>query len=358
MAIQGDQIVSRCDELGFALAGVCKAEPSDHADEMRDWLARGEHGSMGYLANNVELRLDPRVMALEVRSIIMVADQYAARPTGESTATDQERDDPPLIGRIARYAQGRDYHVVIKKRLHALCDELREVYPEAMFRVFVDTAPVLEREHAARAGLGWIGKHTLLIHPKLGSWTLLGGVLTSLDITPPENQRPVADHCGACTRCIDACPTGAISPFAVNASRCVSYLTIENREPIDPQLQGAIGDWIFGCDICQEVCPHNSPRETGFDAGEPNKTYESARTGFDLLSVLNWTEDDRRRQFQTSALKRATLAMMQRNAIIALAGAAAGQPSQMLRNRLNELSNGKSVPELVRQAARNALAGR
>src|SRR5262249_20142541 len=140
-------------------------------------------------------------------------------------------------------------------------DSLRERFPAEQFRAFVDTAPVMEREHAARAGLGWIGKHTLIIHPRLGSYMLLGGVLTTMDIPAPAAQRRVTDHCGTCTRCIDACPTAAITPYSVDATRCISYLTIEHRGEIDPALHEGIGDWLFGCDVCQEVCPHNGGRD-------------------------------------------------------------------------------------------------
>ncbi len=329
MAIAANDIIARCLEFDFALAGVCDAHPSAHQQAFKDWIERGEHGSMEYLARNVELRLDPTVMMPGAKSIIMVADQYATRGETDSQrqsgvaqfselCAGRELNQNPPIGRIARYAQGRDYHVVMKKRLHRLCDELQAEFPDETFRAFVDTAPVLEREHAARAGLGWIGKHTLLINPKRGSWLLLGGILTTLDIDHSTIE-PVTDHCGACTRCIDACPTDAITPYSVNASRCISYLTIERREPIDPQFNEPIGDWLFGCDICQEVCPHNSPRAESIDVGEANAAYESRHSSFDLLEVLNWDEDDRRRAFQTSALKRATLDMFKRNAAIALA---------------------------------------
>lgn len=331
MAIGADDILTRCRELGFALAGVCDARAGDFQQEYRDWISRAEHGSMAYLERNIDMRLDPTIMMPGARSIIMVADQYAERndrSTKENggTGVPPVRYEPPA-GRIARYAQGRDYHVVMKKRLHALCDALRAEHPDHQFRAFVDTAPVLEREHGARAGLGWIGKHTLLIHPRLGSWLLLGGVLTTLDIDASSTE-PVPDHCGGCTRCIDACPTDAISPYSVNASRCISYLTIERREPIDPAFHEAIGDWIFGCDICQEVCPHNSARPPSVDTGEAHVAYEPRRTAFDLLEVLGWTEEDRRSAFQSSALKRATLDMFKRNAAIALKNQrAAANPS-------------------------------
>jgi len=176
----------------------------------------------------------------------------------------------------------------------------------------------MEREHALRAGLGWIGKHTLLINPRLGSWMFLGGIAMSLDAAAPPEQEAVTDHCGTCTRCIDACPTDAIEPYSVDARRCISYLTIEHREGIDPDLAGKVGDWIFGCDICQEVCPHNSPRPAGAELSEAGvrEEYRSDRSSFSLLEVLGWDEDDRRARLRGSAMKRAKLGMFKRNATI------------------------------------------
>lgn len=273
---------------------------------MREWLAKGRHGSMGYLAEHADLKADPSRLLEGARCAIMVADLYATR--------DGEADEiPDGHGRIARYARGGDYHKIMKKRLHALCDELAERWPEERTRAFVDTAPVHERELALAAGQGWVGKHTLIIHPRVGSWMLLGGVLTTLELD--VNQREEPDHCGTCTRCIEACPTDAITPYSVDASRCISYLTIERRGPIDPELQRGMGAWIFGCDVCQEVCPHNSPRPG--DVGEANPAYEGERASFDLLEVLGWDEDARRAAFAKSAMKRAKLGMMRRNAVIA-----------------------------------------
>lgn len=304
---QSTQLIDRALASGFALAGIAGVEPSAWAEELTDWLAKNKHGQMAWLDRNTELRQNPDQLIDHAKSVLMVADLYASR---------SDNIDAPLErgqGRIARYARGRDYHKAMKKRLMALADQLRVDHPNADFKVFVDTAPVLERELAHRAGLGWTGKHTLLIHPKAGSYMLLGGIVTTLDFTPPESQHPEPDHCGTCTRCIDACPTDAITPYSVDARKCISYLTIELREDIEPSLASKIGDWIYGCDICQEVCPHNSPRE---DAPPANPIYNADRDRFDLLEVLGWTEDDRRDAFTASAMKRAKLDMMHRNAKI------------------------------------------
>jgi epoxyqueuosine reductase len=299
-------VLERCQELGFALAGIAPVGPMRRAEAMGQWLAQGKHGSMDYLLSHAELKADPSQMLDGARYAIMVADLYATR-------NEPPQRVPDGHGRVARYAQGRDYHNVMKKRLHRLCDELAERWPDARTRTFVDTAPVHERELALVAGLGWVGKHTLIIHPRVGSWLLLGGVLTTLELEANRNEEP--DHCGTCTRCIDACPTDAITPYSVDASRCISYLTIERREPIAEDLQQGIGSWVFGCDVCQEVCPHSSPRSG--DVGERNPAYVAARESFDLLEVLGWDEAARRAAFAGSAMKRAKLHMMQRNAIIA-----------------------------------------
>jgi len=309
---KAERITAICqEELRFALVGFCDAEPSAHQEHFEAWFKAGRHGSMEWLANHKEVRVDPAKLLPGAKSIILVGDLYAQR--GDD---DAEHELPQRAGRIARYARGKDYHGVIKRRLHALADRLKHRFPKENFRAFVDTAPIMEREHAARAGMGWIGKHTLLIHPEVGSYMLLGGILSTLHIEKPAGQEAVEDHCGTCTRCIDACPTNAITPYSVNAARCISELTIERRTPIPEQYHEPIGDWLFGCDICQEVCPHNSERPEGVEQRDILGAYKPRRRAFDVLEVLNWTEDDRREAFQTSAMKRAKLDMMQRNALI------------------------------------------
>lgn len=314
----GDEIVRRCSALGFAAAGVCPAAPSAHDQFFRRWLAEGRHGAMDWLARDPDTRIDPRRLLPDAKSIIMVGDLYTERGAGAGPES-----LPAGHGRVSRYARGEDYHVVIKRRLHALCDDLRARHPAEQFRACVDTAPIMEREHAARAGLGWIGKHTLLIHPSMGSYLLLGAVVTTLDIPAPRWQREQPDHCGTCTRCIDACPTGAITPYSVDASRCISYLTIERRGDIAPDLAGLIGDRLFGCDVCQEVCPHNSPRP-GADRADrtpANPAYSPRVVSLPLAEVAEWTADDRARALRGAAMKRATLEMWRRNAEIVAANA-------------------------------------
>lgn len=354
--VRGEDIVALAHDLGFVLAGVCDAGPisTERATALRQWIANGTYGEMTYMANNTELRIDPRLLLDGARSIVMVADQYASR-------NDPPDALAPGTGRVARYARGDDYHVTMKKRLHALCDLLGERYPHSASRAFVDTAPVMEREHALRAGLGWIGKNTLLMHRRKGSYLFLGGLLTTLTITPPKRQSVSEDHCGTCTRCIDACPTSAITPYALDAKKCISYLTIEHRTAIDPEFHKAIGDWIYGCDICQEVCPHNSPRSGKIGIMRANPAYAPREAldaangkGPDLLAMLNWTEDDRRALTRRSAMKRAKLDMLRRNAVIAASNAR----TPAIDARLREMANDKSEPGLVRGMAREVLADR
>lgn len=316
---------------------------------MRQWLAQGKHGTMGYLARHADLKANPAQLLDGAQCAIMVADLYATR-------NEQEQITPPEHGRVARYARGSDYHKVMKKRLHALCDELARHWPGTRSRAFVDTAPVHERELALAAGMGWIGKHTLLIHPRIGSWMLLGGVLTTLQLEANHHQEP--DHCGTCTRCIDACPTSAITPYSVDASRCISYLTIERRDAIPIGLEHGIGPWIFGCDICQEVCPHNSPR-TG-DVGEANASYTPRRASFDLVEVLGWDEESRRAAFASTAMKRATLGMMRRNAVIAAGNALRSLPEGdaqrcRLRSALRQVADDDTSDPQLRQLATRML---
>lgn len=328
----GRQVIDACLAMNFALAGIAPARPTDFREQYLAYLRDRKHGDMAYLEELLDERLDIGVMLPGTKAVIIVADQYARRGDPDPPA------DPAVsTGLVARYARGRDYHRIIKRRLHALCNRLRDLRPGAEFRAFVDTGPVLEREHAARAGLDgvFIGKHTLAIHPRLGSYLLLGGVATTLDIAPPADAPPSADHCGSCTRCIDACPTRAITPFSVDATRCISYLTLEHQGPIAPEFHSAIGDRLLGCDICQDVCPYNQParqHRAASDRVHPAYAADPSRPGtpgarLPLLNILNWSEDDRSRVLSASAAKRASLAMLRRNAAIAARNAlAAGAP--------------------------------
>lgn len=212
------------------------------------------------------------------------------------------------------YAWGNDYHEVMRSKLAELTDRLRAELTEPFeARICVDTAPILERELAAAAGIGWIGKNTLVLHHEIGSYFFLGAVVTTLDLAPDE---PLPDHCGTCTACLDACPTQAFpKPYEMDASRCISYLTIEHRGDISKPFQKMMGDWVFGCDICQEVCPYNHEAPT---TREPRFAIRPPGPQLALDDVLGWSVDDYREQLHGSAMTRAKLDMLQRNARIAL----------------------------------------
>jgi epoxyqueuosine reductase len=233
--------------LGFDGVGITSADTLDPAP-VQEWLARGHAAGMSWLSTS---RCDPSRVLAGARSIISVALSY--HHPGPRTARGPA-DGPH--GVVARYARGRDYHDVLKLRLQALAARLKARFPEARYRAAVDTAPLLEKALAVRAGLGWMGKNTLLIRPPHGSWIVLGELLTDLELAPDDTEVP--DRCGACVRCLEACPTGAlVAPYRLDARRCIAYLTIENRGSIPRELRPQVGDRVFGCDACQEACPWN-----------------------------------------------------------------------------------------------------
>jgi epoxyqueuosine reductase len=232
-------------EAGFAAMGVAAAGRAPHADVFLQWLEEGNHASMDWLARRPELRCDPREVLPGARSVIALAMNYFHPDAPEA--------GPGARGRIARYARGRDYHNLIAKRLRVF-DRMLQAEGGRQ-RCFVDSGPVLERDFAGLAGIAWAGKSTLAIHPKLGTWFFLAAVLTTLELPP---DRPMADHCGKCTRCLTACPTGAIvAPRKVDARKCLAYWTIEHEGPLPEWVREALGDRIFGCDDCLDACPWN-----------------------------------------------------------------------------------------------------
>ncbi|HEX4793048.1 MAG TPA: tRNA epoxyqueuosine(34) reductase QueG [Humisphaera sp.] len=301
------KIKDKARELGFDLVGFAPAQRSRHAEYVRQWLADGRAGTMAYLEKRLDERIDPAAYLSGAQSVICVAMNYhfPLEPVRD--------EDRAYHGRIARYALGDDYHEIIKDRLHALVDWLRQIAPDARTRAAVDTAPVLERELAGLSGIGWVGKNTCIINPRVGSWLLLGQIITTLALPPDE---PMPDHCGTCTRCIDACPTDAITqPYQLDASRCISYLTIEHRGEIPAEFNAPIGDWLYGCDICQDVCPHNSRAPTGT---EPRLKPRFPSGSLDVREVLQWDEQTYRARLRHSAMKRIKLPVLKRNARIVL----------------------------------------
>ncbi len=318
-------------EAGFERVGIAVAQPIARQDYFQRWLDEGLAGEMAYLRRWRELRTDPRILLPGARSVIVVADNYRQEGAnarggewergteGETERLrdgEKERGREGAVGRVAQYAWGRDYHRVLRKKLHRLVKALRAELDEPFdARVCVDTAPVIERELAAAAGIGWIGKNTLVLHQDLGSFFFLGEIITTLELTP---SAPATDHCGSCTRCLDACPTAALTaPYQMDATRCISYLTIEHRGAIPEPLRPLMDDWVYGCDICQEVCPFNqdapAATEPAYQLNECNTLTPRPL----LSSLLAFSPDDYQQQLAGSAMKRATLPMLKRNAAIA-----------------------------------------
>jgi epoxyqueuosine reductase len=338
------EILATLAGAGFALYGICRAQETSHRAHFTQWLAEVGCGEMTYLTQQIEQRMNPQEFVPTARSIICVADRYASGGPEETfnqtranavleknvvshthehiiNATDTDVDKNKITsprGRIARYARGRDYHRVIRERLEPIANDLRKRFPGHRFRVCVDTAPILEREHAQRAGLGRVGKHTLLIgEQSVGSWIVLGEIVTSLNLAPSE---PVAgDPCATCTRCIDACPTQAIEPWKLHPERCISYLTIEHRSAPAKWFENRSDDWLFGCDACVEACPHSQPSQRSALV-KPNPNYQARHSDFDLADVLQWTESSQAALKLSKALLRAKLSMWKRNALLIVSG--------------------------------------
>jgi epoxyqueuosine reductase len=294
--------------LGFTLVGITTPEPPSHFDVYQRWLEKGNHGSMSYLSSEraLQRRADPRTILPECQSILVCGTTYLPKDSSASTLTSPVQ--------ISSYALGEDYHTVFKDRLESLVHIIEGRRNKPMkHRIYTDTGPLLERELAQRAGLGWIGKNTCLIHPQLGSYFLLAELLLEIPLQPD----PIFpyDRCGTCTRCIDACPTGCILPDrTLDARRCISYLTIEEKQTIDYDLRGAIGNWLFGCDICQQVCPWNQrfAKPTADPAFQPLPSLKHPTVAdFLLLKPEAWLES-----LRGSPLERPRRKGLVRNAII------------------------------------------
>jgi epoxyqueuosine reductase len=247
LATQHSQLIKdHAKRLGFLSCGISNAGfLEDEAPRLEQWLSQGHHGSMTYMERNFDKRLDPTKLVPGAKSVVSLLYNYFPKESQSDTSAPK----------ISKYAYGKDYHVVIKDKLYELMQVLQEEIGEIHGRVFVDSAPILDKAWAAKAGLGWIGKHTNLISKQAGSFYFIAELIIDL---PLEQDPPVTDHCGSCTACIDACPTQAIvAPYQVDGSKCISYFTIELKEAIPQEVKGQFDNWAFGCDVCQDVCPWN-----------------------------------------------------------------------------------------------------
>jgi epoxyqueuosine reductase len=336
--------------LGFDRAGIARLDtPPPHAETLHDWLARGRHGEMAWLARDPEGRVDPRRRFPWAASAVVVSLIYDA-PTETPARSAPESPSRPAA-RIARYAGGADYHDVLLPPLRALGDALEALAGRAVrSRAYVDTGPLLERALAAQAGLGWIGRNTLLIDPELGSYSFLGVLLTDLDLPA---DAPESDHCGTCRACLDACPTDAFpAPYVLDAARCLSYTTIELRGAIPEPLRAGQGAWVFGCDVCQDVCPWNTrarrpvpPDRAGLRAALAPRP-EWVRPALAWLLALD--EDAWRTATRRTALRRAKHRGLLRNALVAAGNA--GDPTLAPLVARHTASEDPSITEHARWA--------
>ncbi len=291
-------IKSTAKRLGFDFCGIAKAEfLESEAPQLEEWLTRNYQGKMAYLANHFDKRLDPTLLVEGAKSVISLLYNYFP-----------EQNQRPDAPKLSKYAFGKDYHLVIKDKLHEFLERLQTEIGEINGRVFVDSAPVLEKAWAAKSGLGWIGKNANLITKQQGSFFFIAELILDLEL---EADGPIKDYCGTCTKCIDACPTEAIvEPYVVDGSKCISYLTIELREAIPEPFKNKMDNWAFGCDVCQDVCPWNS---FSFPHQEPAFDPSAELMGMSTKDWQEMTEETFQRVFKNSAVKRTKYQGLKRN---------------------------------------------
>ncbi|HEX2268951.1 MAG TPA: tRNA epoxyqueuosine(34) reductase QueG [Pyrinomonadaceae bacterium] len=303
MAVTSIAIKERARAEGFNKVGIVSAAPlEEEGRRLKEWLARSCHGTMAWMARDVEKRVSPREIFPEARSVVVVALNYY---------TPDQHEENPATGKVSRYAWGDDYHDVMTQKLRALLAWIKEHDPYAEGKVCVDIQPVMDKAWAVRGGLGWIGKHSNVITPEYGSWVFLGELLLNRDLE--YDVEPIEDHCGTCTLCIDACPTAAITePYVVDSNKCISYATIELREPELPSpIKQNLSGWMYGCDICQDVCPWNRFEQV---TDEPRFAPREGNVNAELRDIVDLSHEAYVERFRGSAMKRAKLSGLQRNA--------------------------------------------
>jgi len=337
------RLKERARALGFELVGIAPATPADGFDHLRAWLDRDFAGGMTYMDRQAEARRHPASILPAVRSVVMVALNYHCRPRN----ADRENQE---TARVASYALGADYHDVLRGKLNELLAWVQTEVPGTQGRGVVDTAPLLERDFARRAGLGWFGKNTMLIHKRLGSFFFLGALLVDLALQPDTPFD--ANHCGTCTACLDACPTQAFAgPYQLDARKCISYLTIELRGPTPEELRPGIGEWLFGCDVCQDVCPWNRKAPFGV---EPALQPSEDLIAIDPAELLGLDEAAFRRRFRGTALWRTKRQGLLRNAVLVLGNRGDAQAVPALERALDDAD--PVVHDAAHWALENLLA--
>jgi len=302
MKITNEVVEEKAKRLGFDLVGFAGAEVlEDEAIHLKEWLEKGYQAGMKYMERNSDKRMDIRLVLGEAKSVISLALNYYT-PDKHSETEDE--------GKISRYAWGKDYHLVIWEKLKILEKELRDTDPEFRSISYVDTGPVMDKAWAVKAGIGWLGKHTNVINPDIGGWFFIANIITNYEFRYTDI---ITDHCGSCTACIDACPTGAIvNDYVLDSNKCISYLTIENKNEIPDTFNGKFDNWIFGCDICQDVCPWNIKFSTR--CGTKEFSPAEGKTGISLKAVPDMNEKMFNQRFRESPVKRAKLSGLKRNA--------------------------------------------
>ncbi len=334
-----ERLKSQARALGFDLVGIAAADPADGLERLHHWLDRGFAGEMKYMHRQASDCSDPTSILPGVRSVVMVAMNY--KPA-EGVST---QDNADTQGKVARYARGQDYHDVLRARLNKFLAWVQMEVPDCRGRGVVDTAPLLERDFARRAGLGWFGKNTMLLNRRLGSYFLLGALLLDCELRCDSAHQ--TSHCGTCTACLDACPTAAFpEPGVLDSRRCLSYLTIELRRDVPVEMRPAMKDWLFGCDICQEVCPWNRKAPAGVEPGlQPRADLEE----IDLHELFELSEDAFRHRFKNTALWRARRRGLLRNAALILGNRGDQAALPALEKALSD------PDEVIREAARWAI---
>ena len=301
--ILAENIKARALFEGFNKVGIVGAQAlEDEGRRLSEWLARGYHGEMSWMARDVHKRVSPHEIFPDARSVVVVALNYF---------TPHQHQQSPATGKVSRYAWGDDYHDVVKEKLMSLLAWINDHEPLAEGKICVDIQPTMDKAWAVRAGLGWLGKHSNVITPEHGSWVFIGELFLNLEVE--HDTERMEDHCGTCTLCIDACPTAAISePYVVDSNKCISYATIELRAPeLPPQIQENLSGWLYGCDICQDVCPWNRFEEP---ATETRFAPRDGNVNADLDDIMRLTPESYASRLRGSAMKRAKLAGLQRNA--------------------------------------------
>jgi len=301
MKLTNQIVIEKAKELGFDLVGFSKADPLHYETEkLKIWLDKGFQASMDYMERNFEKRLDVNNILPNAQSVISLAMNYY---------TDHQYSNEKGLGKVSRYAWGKDYHLVIWEKLEILEEQLKEIDPSFNCLTYVDTGPVMDKAWAVRSGIGWLGKHTNVISREMGSWIFLATIICNQEFS---YNKPIEDFCGSCRACLDACPTKAIvDEYVVDANRCISFLTIENKGEISNEFENQFDNWLFGCDICQDICPWNKkfPALTRVREFEPDGNKEIA-----LQEIIEMNSEDFKKRFETSPIKRAKLSSVKRNA--------------------------------------------